>query len=137
MPFVLDASITMAWAFAEVTPLAAHVRALLAQDEALAPPIWPLEIANAILVAERRGRLDAAHSTRFLTLLRTLDVVIDVTGAERTLSVVPELARVQGLSSYDAAYLELAMRDGVALAAADGALRSAASRVGVPLIAAP
>jgi predicted nucleic acid-binding protein len=137
MPFVLDTSVTMSWCFAEPDPYAAYVRRLLVDDEALVPPIWPLEVANSILVGERHGRLDAAHSARFLSLLRALDVVVDMTGAERTLSVVLDLARAQRLSSYDAAYLELAMRDGVPLATIDMDLRAAAARVGVPLVAGP
>ncbi len=137
MPLVLDTSVTMSWAFGEIDPYAAHVRELLAADEALVPPIWALEVANTILVGERRGRLDQAVSTRFLSLLQGLDIVVDMAGAERFLTVVLGLARAQGLSSYDASYLELAMRDGVPLATTDDALRAAAARVGVPLVAGP
>ncbi len=136
MPLVLDTSVTMSWAFGEIDPYAAHVRERLATDEALVPPIWALEVANTILVGERRGRLDQAKSTRFLSLLQDLDIVVDMAGAERFLTVVLGLARAQGLSSYDASYLELAMRDGVPLATTDDALRAAA-RVGVPLVAGP
>lgn len=137
MPLVLDTSITMSWCFGETDVYANHIRELLAEDEALVPPIWALEVANAILVGERRGRLDAAHSARFLDLLRELDIVVDMMGSERTFSVVLELARTQHLSSYDAAYLELAMRDGIPLATADGDLQAAARRVGVPLVSGP
>ena len=134
MAFVLDASVTIPWAFATPHPYAAHVLELLAEEEALVPSIWPLEVANGILGGERRGQLDVAHSARFLNLLRALDITVDMTGAERILSVVLELARTQHLSSYDAAYLELAMQEGIPLATMDDDLRAAAGRVGVLLV---
>jgi predicted nucleic acid-binding protein len=131
---VLDASVTIPRAFAIPHPYAAHVLELLAEEEVLVPSIWPLEVANGIHSGERRGQLDVAHSARFLTLLRELDITVDMAGAERILSVVLELARTQHLSSYEAAYLELAMREGIALATMDDILRAAAGRVGVPLV---
>jgi predicted nucleic acid-binding protein len=134
MAFVLDASVTIPWAFATPNPYAAHVLELLAEDEALVPSIWPWEVANGILGGERRGLLDAAHSARFLSLLRELDITVEMTGTEGIISVVLESARAHNLSSYDAAYLELAMREGIALATADDALRAAALGVGVPLV---
>lgn len=137
MPFVLDASVTLRWAFAVSDPYASYVRDLLVHDDALTPSIWPLEVSNGILTGERHGYLDLAHSTRFLGLLRELPVVVEVTGAELILGTILELARAQHLSSYDAAYLELAMREGISLASADAALRDAARRVGVPLVTGP
>src|SRR5689334_5431515 len=119
MPFVLDTSITMAWCFDEPNPYAQYVLQLLDGDEALVPPIWALEVANVVLVGERNGRLDEARTARFLNLLRTLPIAVDMVGPERILSSVLNLARVQKLSSYDAAYLELAMRDGIPIATAD------------------
>ncbi len=74
MPFVLDASVVVAWCFEdETTPYTEYVLGLLSGDTACVPAIWPLEVANALLVAERRARLELADTTRFLELLRTFD----------------------------------------------------------------
>lgn len=134
MPFVLDTSATIPWAFGTTDIYAAYVRRLLIDDEAYVPPIWAFEVANALLVAERKGMLDAASRVRFFALLRQLDIIVEAAGVERTLSVTLDLARAEGLTAYDAAYLELARREGVPLATQDGALRAAATRQGVPLI---
>lgn len=101
------------------------------------PLIWSVEVVNALLVGERTGRLTAERNREFFALLRTLYVIVDMTDMARIFSVVLELARAQGLSGYDASYLELARRDGVPLATADKAMRAAATRIGVPLIEIP
>lgn len=137
MPFVLDTSVTLPLAFVDPNPYAEYVLDLLATDEALVPWVWPLEIANGILVGERSGRLDRSQTTAFLNLVRTLNVTMDLTEAPRVFDIVLDLARSQRLTSYDAAYLELARRDSVPLATADNALRAAAARIGVPLIDIP
>lgn len=136
MPLVLDASVSVGWAF-QPNPYARHVFALLDRDDALVPSIWPTEVANAIISAERGGRLDSQGCHRFLALLRQLDIVVEMTGMELTLSVILDLARAEGLTAYDASYLELARREGVALATLDNDLRAAATRIGVPLIEEP
>lgn len=133
--FVVDASVAMAWCFEdEADTYADSVLDLLADSEALVPSIWPLEIANVLLVAERRKRLTEADSLRFVELLRNLPITIDHESSERALSEVLFLGRQQALSSYDASYLELAMREGVALATRDGVLRKASEKCGVKLI---
>lgn len=133
--FVLDASITLAWCFEdESSDLADLALDRLAQTSALVPAIWSLEIGNALLGAERRGRLSQAESNRFLWLIRVLPIEIDAVSAPRMLNDVVTLAREQGLSTYDAAYLELAMRNGLPLATLDIALQHAAERCGVHLI---
>ncbi len=137
MPFVLDASAIIPLAFADPNSYAEHVLELLATEDALVPIVWSLEVTNGVLVGERRGQLSTEQTARFLDLLRPLDVIVDMTGVERILSVVLELAREQGLSTYDASYLELASREGVPLATADSALQAAAGRVGVPIVPGP
>ena len=68
--FVLDCSVTMAWCFDdEATPYTDGVRDSLADKRAVVPSIWPLEVANATIVGERRKRLDEARSSRFFVLL--------------------------------------------------------------------
>ena len=133
--FVLDCSVAMAWCFAdEADAVADAVLDRLSEDVALAPSIWPLEVANVLLVAERRGRINSAGAARFLDLLSALPITIDETTRERAWGPIAGLGREHGLSSYDAAYLELAMREGVPLASRDAALRSAAEASGVAVM---
>jgi predicted nucleic acid-binding protein len=131
--FVLDNSLTLAWCFEDEQgeyPLA--VLRALDDGEALVPPLWPYEVANGLLVGERRGRLTPAETARVLALLASLPIRIDAQAHERAQREVLELARREGLTSYDAAYLELAIREGLPIATLDRQLHDAAARVGVP-----
>lgn len=133
--FVLDCSVVMAWCFEDETDsYADSVLDLLADSEAIVPSIWALEVANVLLAAERRKRLTEADSSRFIRLLRELPITIDHETSEHALSEVFSIGREQGLSSYEAAYLELAMREGVALATKDTGLKRAAKRCGVKFV---
>lgn len=133
--FVVDASVATAWVFEdETTPYTEAVLDALAQGKAVVPSVWPLEVGNALVVAERRGRLKEADTVRFLELLRQLPIVVETEPLERLLGEVVRLAREQALSTYDAAYLDLAMRLGVPLATEDEKLRTAASRCGVKVL---
>ena len=134
MSFVVDASVALAWHFEdEASEYADRVLERLREDRAAAPSIWSLEVANALLVAERRGRLSPAKVARAVELLLELPISIHDVAAELVLGPVLDLARAHGLSAYDAVYLELAMRQGLPLATQDEALRAATQRVGVPL----
>ncbi len=136
--FVLDASVTLSWAFREeFTPYAQAVLRSLQHAGAVVPEIWPLEVGNALVVAERRQRLNFADISRFLSLLQALPVQVEPAPPERTLGDVLFLAREQGLSVYDASYLDLALRSGLPLATRDKSLQDAARRCGVPLFQAP
>jgi predicted nucleic acid-binding protein len=135
MPFVVDASLALAWHFEdEVSEYADRVLERLREDRAVVPSIWPLEVANGLLVAKRRGRLSPARLARAADLFQELPIFVFEVGAQVALGSVLELGRVHGLSAYDAAYLELAMREGLPLATQDDALRVAAERAGVPLV---
>ncbi len=132
--FVLDCSVTMAWCFDdEATPETDRIRDALADVRAVVPALWPLEVANATLVGERRKRLDEARGGRFLSLLGSLPIVIDDETAARAWAETMHLARAHNLSAYDATYLEVAIRRGLPLACLDGKLKAAAGAVGVPL----
>lgn len=136
--FVLDCSVTMAWCFDdEATPYTNGVRDSLASLRAVAPSIWRLETANAVIVGERRGRLDEARGRRFFVLLGALPIIIDEETGDRAFGDVVHLARTYQLSAYDAAYLELAIRRGLPLACLDGKLKAAASVAGVALYSPP
>jgi predicted nucleic acid-binding protein len=131
--FVLDCSMTMAWCFDdEATPDTDRIRGTLADVRAVVPLLWPIEVANATLVGERRKRLDAARGTRFLSLLGSLPIVVDDETASRAWADTMHLARAHNLTAYDATYLELAIRRGLPLACLDGKLKTAAQAVGVP-----
>lgn len=130
--FVLDCSVAMAWCFEdECDSFADAALEALVESEAWVPSIWPLEVANVLLVAERRGRLAPADSARFLELLGGLPIVVDASGPRAVHGPVLELGRRTGLSAYDASYLELAMRLGAPLATRDDRLRAAAAANGV------
>jgi len=98
------------------------------------PAHWFLEVANVVAMAERKNRISVAESTEFLSLLRTFDIEIDDEAAGRSFDQIIPLCRAQRLTSYDAAYLELAIRSQLPLASLDDDLRAAASRLGVPVL---
>jgi predicted nucleic acid-binding protein len=131
---VLDASTALAWCFPDEASDRADVVLLALEGQTvLVPAVWSLEIANALLVGERQKRLRQPEVLRFLTLLESLPVVEDTqTAAERVRNVLP-IAREFGLSAYDGAYLELAVRRGAALATLDARLAKAARSAGVTL----
>ncbi len=132
---VVDCSVTMAWCFEdECDPLADAVLDLIGEVDVWAPSIWPLEVANVILVAERRGRLVSAESTRFVELLGDLPILIDGTTHERALGSVVARGRALGLSAYDAAYIDLAERKGAVLATRDSKLAAACRAAGIQVL---
>jgi predicted nucleic acid-binding protein len=134
MPLVIDASVALSWCFAdEHSDYADRVLHRLAEDEAVAPAIWALELANGMLVAMRRGRLTAAEVSQVCQLILDLPITLEDLTLERGLGGVLQLADAQALTAYDAAYLDLAMREALPLAALDDDLRAAATRVGVQL----
>lgn len=134
--FVVDASVALAWCFAdESSALADRALDRLEHEEALAPAIWPLEVANGLRTAERRGRLDLADMTHVRELLLSLPVQIEGVPLDGALGHVTDIARQLDLTAYDAAYLALAARHGFPLATVDERLRQACVRAGVELVA--
>lgn len=134
--FVLDGSVTMVWGFEDEDD--AYAAALLDKMpdlQAHVPSLWPLEVANALIVGERRGRMTPADAARFLSILGTFPIAIDDETAARAWTDTLHLARAHQLSAYDASYLELAIRHGLPLASLDGKLKAAATVVGVALYA--
>jgi predicted nucleic acid-binding protein len=135
MAFIIDASVTLAWCFVdEVTPSTTLLLERLQHDVAWVPAIWSLEVANSLLSAERRKRLAYADITHFLELLQELPIRIDSETANKSFHEILSLAHMEGLTAYDAAYLELAMRQGMPLATKDKLLCQAATRLGVELL---
>ena len=109
--FVLDCSVTIAWCFDdEATQHTDAIRDSLATMAAVVPSIWPLEVANATIVGERRNRLDEARSRRFIALLEFLPISVDDETSSHAFNDIRHLARTYQLSAYDAAYLASAAR---------------------------
>ena len=130
--FVLDCSVTMAWGFEdEADAYADRVLAALQRAEAVVPALWMLEVINVLVVAERLGRLDAAGSQAFIHTILQLPIRIDEGMTRERLPLLLGLARAHRLSSYDAAYLDLALIQGLPLATRDTGLESAALAAGV------
>ena len=129
---VVDASTALAWCFPdESSDYADGVLRALEGRTILVPALWNLEIANAILVGERRNRLRQAEIRQFAALLEGLSLLQDRQSVGEHLSNVLPLARKYGLSAYDAAYLELSIRRRAPLATLDGKLLEAARQAGV------
>ena len=137
MAFVLDNSVVMRWLFGDgsAEDLAYADKILLALEHgdgaAQVPGIWPLEVGNVIARAEARGLLTEARSAQFLATLGEMAISVDGATARHALADTLQLARRFKLSSYDASYLELALRLGLPIATLDADLLRAASALGV------
>ena len=132
---VIDASSVLSWCFEdEGGPEADALIERVASEGAAVPGLWSLEIANGLVMGERRGRIQPAESATFTGMIEDLPIVADPARGARALHETLSLAREHRLSAYDAAYLELAMRLGLPLATGDRSLEAAAERVGVVLL---
>ena len=133
---VLDASVALAWCFPdESTPGAERLLDSMAGGStAIVPAIWPFEVANAMLTAERQKRLSMAQVTAALRNLALLPIAVAGVQPEFILGSVLAVARQSQLTAYDAAYLELALREALPLATFDDRLRRAARSAGVSLV---
>ena len=135
--FVLDNSVVMRWILASPKvsdqKYAANVLKALSDNDALVPNLWHLETSNVIVSAEKRGELKPGESENFITQLENLPIHVDALTAHQAFSRTINLARTYKLSTYDAAYLELAIREGLSLATLDKDLRKAAKKAEVPL----
>ncbi len=134
MNFVLDASVALSWCFEdEGGDYALRVLQGLRRGEAVVSSLWPLEVTNGLVAAERRKRLDRAAAAEARRLLQALPIVVDPVEPRRAFDNTSRLARSHRLSTYDASYLELALRLGVPLATLDGELCAASESEGVIL----
>ena|ERR1700681_2805009 len=131
MALVVDASVMLSHPLGERNLTAELVRMRLRDEEALVPALWWFEVRNVLIVNERRGRLSERDTVRALHDLSLLGVTIDRSPDD---GAVMAIARRHRLTVYDAAYLELARREGMPLATLDAALAEAARREGVPVL---
>jgi predicted nucleic acid-binding protein len=132
--FVIDASATLPWCFADEATEATNavLTRLRTADEAIVPAHWPVEVANALLIAVRRQRISPQDAHQFLLDLEFLPIRVEPTSKNLVRAGVLPLAEQFALTVYDAAYLELAMRERTALMTLDKDLLKAASAAGVP-----
>ncbi len=136
MGFVLDASVALSWCFAdEATAQTTQLLDRLELETALVPAIWPLEITNILLSAQRRKRITYADMTQFVELFNHINIEIDPETMNKSFHEILSLAYTERLTTYDACYLELAIRTGLPLATKDKLLREAGERLGVQLLA--
>ncbi|MDD5058240.1 MAG: type II toxin-antitoxin system VapC family toxin [Sideroxydans sp.] len=138
MNFVIDNSVVMRWFFGDGKPQdLSYARAVLdamKSADATVPAIWGFEVANVVSRAEAQGIVTEARSEAFLEMLAGIAIEVDGTSAAHALSATLNLARRYKLSAYDASYLELALRRGIALATLDTDLRKAAKKAGVEIL---
>ncbi|MEO6566205.1 MAG: type II toxin-antitoxin system VapC family toxin [Casimicrobiaceae bacterium] len=135
MGYVLDCSVVLTWLLpderADTTDALADA---LKQTSAVVPAIWPYEVANALLVAQRRARINEADLTRIRRALTALPIEVEAVASEQVLTAVSALARHLGLTIYDAAYVELAARRRLPLATLDAQLRKACAALNVAVL---
>jgi len=134
VPVVIDASVTAAWCFAdEATEASRTLHRSLPYRQVVVPVLWHAECANLLLTAERRKRVSSDQCSELLDLLGGLPIETD---DETALIRGPvfRVARAQRLTVYDAIYLDLAVRRGIALATRDKELQRAATAMKVALI---
>ncbi len=133
--FVLDCSATLPWIFGdEATPATDRLLDdLTSGSTAWVPSLWYLELGNVLVGAQRRKRIDQAGIEAFLARLRIYDILVDAATASQAWNKTLDLALLHKLSTYDACYLELALRRNLPLATLDTELIRAAGRAGVAL----
>lgn len=132
---VLDASLALSWALPDGA--SAYSDTLLgnvAANGALVPDLWAHEVANGLLMAQKRGRLTTAQRMAFVEELLRLPIETETSTTKTILDGQAALAERYALTAYDAAYLDLALRRGVSLATQDKAMKAAARKAGVAVV---
>jgi predicted nucleic acid-binding protein len=133
---VLDASVSLAWCFEDETT--AEIRRLFGRlfngDIAIVPAHWPIEVSNALLVAERRRRMPPNLCARYWNLFSDLQISVDHPLSMSDVNRVLAISEKHGLTTYDGAYVDLALRRSAGLASLDTAMIRAAQAEGVALL---
>lgn len=132
---VIDASIALTWCFEdEASPETDVLFDRIRDEGAVVPGLWHLELSNVLLQAEKRGRISTCDVATRLDLIAELPILIDQETTGRAWREILIIARAEGLTTYDAAYLELSVRRGLPLLTKDKELASAAKRLGVVVL---
>ena len=133
--FVLDCSVTMAWCFLdEATPPTRKLLERMGPEAVLVPAWWYIELTNVLVLAEKKARINADQVAEFIALIESLAVEVDNEASQRAFVHLLPLCRAHHLTSYDAIYLDLAIRRQLPLATLDEPLRKAAKKLGVKLL---
>jgi predicted nucleic acid-binding protein len=133
--FVIDCSVAMTWLLPdEATTHTAKLLERLAAETALVPGWWFLEVTNVLAISERKGRVTTGQSAEFIAEMSKLGLEVDTDSASRAFDHLLPLCRAHQLTSYNAMYLDLAVRRGLPLATLDESLRKAARKLGVKLL---
>lgn len=132
---IVDSSVATAWcSTSQATPLSEAALEAATRFGMLVPAHFQLEVANALRQLERRNRIATAEVDAFLAALTQLSVEVDAAAQAQTFALIVPIARRFDLTTYDAAYLELALRTGLSLATRDAALAAAARQAGAILL---
>jgi predicted nucleic acid-binding protein len=137
MLFVLDASVTLAWCFEDEKSVATQALLLGLKDQtkdAIVPGIWTLEVSNILVIAERQKRISYAEMMLCFEMLELLAIEIDNETCSKAFHDIAALAHSKKMTTYDAAYLELAIRRGIPLATKDKDLRKSAELLGLTVL---
>lgn len=135
MRVIADMSVVLAWLFEEdQTADALTILPLIERQGLLVPNLWWSELENGILMAERRGRKSAEEVKTFLSLVRALPIQTDDTSRQQLTDPIIRLGRQYLLTAYDAAYVELSIRQSVPLATFDAAIRGCANAAGIEVL---
>jgi predicted nucleic acid-binding protein len=132
---VLDCSFTMAWCFEdETSERTEQVLDALTEITAWVPALWSVEVANSLIVAERKKRLTHIKAMAFREYLTALRIEVDNYLLKQPIEIILDLAKETGLTAYDATYLELAVRRNLPIATLDQDLKKAAKKLGIDII---
>ena len=133
--FVVDSSVALAWCFEdEATSATRQLLDRMGHERAAVPAWWFVEVTNVLALAERKGRISPVKTAQFISLLDGFDLDIDNEASSRAFSQLLSYCRSFQLTSYDAIYLDLAVRRQVPLATLDDPLRKAAKKMGVKVL---
>lgn len=129
---VVDASIALSWGLPdESSDYADAALAAIEQHIIRVPEIWPREVANGLAIAYLRKRITPADEQKFLAELSRLNIEIEQADPLTVIREGTAAAARYGLTAYDAAYVDLALREGLPLATLDGRMRTAAAQSGI------
>jgi predicted nucleic acid-binding protein len=133
--FVLDASVALGWCFRdEANAKTASLLQQIKTSVAFVPSIFPLEIGNILVGAQKKSRITFAEMTKYISLLERLNIQIDDETSAHAYHEILQLSYQHKLTTYDAAYLELALRFDVPLATKDPALASVSRKLGIEVL---
>lgn len=133
--YVLDCSIAVSWCFEDEASEEADQLLLKVQEQgALVPALWYLEFGNVLIQAKKKGRISEFQLMTSMDLIRQLPISTDPISPNKTMNVIMLLATQHGLTTYDASYLELALRFNIFLLTKDAHLRKAANKLGIQVL---